>query len=130
MLDLSLPHALGAACSCVSFVAVSTQHGARVLLSFSCAVFDSDRSPALPPACLQFAKLRHEGCSFLVAGRRDSEGRFRTLADLVMPEMLPQGVRTSVRLAIGLGGGGRWRLQGACWCTAGHSILVAVVVLV
>ncbi|KAL4856193.1 Zinc finger MYND domain-containing protein 10 [Chlorella vulgaris] len=40
---------------------------------------------------LQFAKLRHEGCSFLVAGRRDSEGRFRTLADLVMPEMLPQG---------------------------------------
>jgi hypothetical protein len=92
-------------CLCVMCLR-SQQHRARVLLSFSCAVcvFDSDRAPALPPACLQFAKLRHEGCSFLVAGRRDSEGRFRTLADLVMPEMLPQGVRTSVRLAIGLGG--------------------------
>ncbi|EFN55865.1 hypothetical protein CHLNCDRAFT_31015 [Chlorella variabilis] len=40
---------------------------------------------------LQFAKLRHQGCSFLVAGRCDEEGRFRTLADLEMPDMLPRG---------------------------------------
>lgn len=39
---------------------------------------------------LQFARLRNEGCSFLVAGRvRD--GRFLTLADMDMPAVLPQG---------------------------------------
>lgn len=40
----------------------------------------------------QFAKLRHQGCSFLVAGRVDSNGSFKTLADLEMPSMLPKGV--------------------------------------
>ncbi len=38
---------------------------------------------------LEFAQLRHLGCSFLVAGRRDGEsGRFLTLADASVPEQL------------------------------------------
>lgn len=50
---------------------------------------------ALPRPCrpLQFAKLRQQGCSFLVAGRQDASGAFKTLADLEMPPILPQGVR-------------------------------------
>lgn len=54
----------------------------------------TDMPPCLPGRSSppQFAKLRHQGCSFLVAGRCDEEGRFRTLADLEMPDMLPRGV--------------------------------------
>lgn len=55
-------------------------------------------TPHLPLA-LQFAKLRHLGCSFLVAGRCDSEGRFLTLADLEVPEVLPRGVGTAALAA-------------------------------
>ncbi|KAL4451608.1 hypothetical protein ABPG75_007270 [Micractinium tetrahymenae] len=40
---------------------------------------------------LQFARLRHQGCSFLVAGRVGDDGKFRTLSDLEMPDMLPRG---------------------------------------
>ncbi|PSC69495.1 Altered inheritance rate of mitochondria 25 [Micractinium conductrix] len=40
---------------------------------------------------LQFAKLRHQGCSFLVAGRQNAEGKFCTLADMPMPDFLPRG---------------------------------------
>jgi hypothetical protein len=40
---------------------------------------------------LQFAKLRHQGCSFLVAGRVDDNGTFKTLADMEMPAVLPRG---------------------------------------
>ncbi len=58
----------------------------------------TDRHPAEsagPPA--QFAKLRHQGCSFLVAGRVGDDGKFRTLADLEMPDMLPRGVSAWAR---------------------------------
>jgi hypothetical protein len=50
-------------------------------------------APWFPPSPFrtQFAKLRHLGCSFLVAGRCDSEGRFLTLANLEVPEVLPRG---------------------------------------
>ncbi|KXZ52323.1 hypothetical protein GPECTOR_10g955 [Gonium pectorale] len=38
---------------------------------------------------LDFARLRHQGCSFLVAGRKDSTtGRFMSLADVEMPPEL------------------------------------------
>lgn len=41
---------------------------------------------------LQFARLAHQGCGFLVAGRKDPEtGRFFTLADLKIPEVLQRG---------------------------------------
>lgn len=41
---------------------------------------------------LQFAKLRHLGCSFLVAGRREgSTGKYLTLNDLDVPEVLQRG---------------------------------------
>lgn len=41
---------------------------------------------------LQFARLAHQGCGFLVAGRKDAEsGRFFTLADLEIPEVLQRG---------------------------------------
>lgn len=41
---------------------------------------------------LQFAKLAHQGCGFLVAGRKDAEsGRFKELSDLEMPEVLQRG---------------------------------------
>lgn len=41
---------------------------------------------------LQFAKLRHQGCSFLVAGRKDAEsGKFLRLEDLEVPELLQRG---------------------------------------
>jgi hypothetical protein len=55
--------------------------------------------PCVPCLAPQFAKLRHLGCSFLVAGRVDSEGRFKTLADLEMPAVLPRGVRLCATLA-------------------------------
>ena len=57
--------------------------------------------PRLP---LQFAKLRHQGCSFLVAGRWcDAADRFLTLADVEVPEMLQRGVRA-------------WRPPAECCC--------------
>jgi hypothetical protein len=51
---------------------------------------------------LQFAKLAHQGCGFLVAGRKESSGdvsggtgssvpRFRSLAELEIPEVLQRG---------------------------------------
>ena len=41
---------------------------------------------------LQFAKLAYLGCKFLVAGRKDAEsGRFLTLDDLEIPEVLQRG---------------------------------------
>ncbi len=52
-----------------------------------------DRCAPIPALLfVQFAKLRHQGCSFLVAGRVDDNGTFKTLADLEMPGMLPRGV--------------------------------------
>lgn len=58
-------------------------------------------APWFPPSPFrtQFAKLRHLGCSFLVAGRCDSEGRFLTLANLEVPEVLPRGVSAPRRAA-------------------------------
>lgn len=54
------------------------------------------RLPLLTPAAAscrpQFARLRFEGCSFLVAGRRGPDGRFNTLADIEMPPFLPKDV--------------------------------------
>lgn len=41
---------------------------------------------------LQFARLAHQGCDFLVAGRQDAQsGKFLTLADLAVPEVLQRG---------------------------------------
>lgn len=41
---------------------------------------------------LQFARLAHQGCHFLVAGRRDdATGRFKGLQDLKIPEVLQRG---------------------------------------
>jgi hypothetical protein len=50
---------------------------------------------------LQFAKLAHQGCGFLVAGRKESGGseggtgssvaRFRSLSELQIPEVLQRG---------------------------------------
>lgn len=41
---------------------------------------------------LQFARLAHQGCDFLVAGRKDSTtGRFLTLDNLEIPEILRRG---------------------------------------
>lgn len=39
---------------------------------------------------LQFAKLKHQGCGFLVAGRTEG-GRFKTLADMSIPGPLQRG---------------------------------------
>ena len=47
---------------------------------------------------LQFARLHHQGCTFLVAGRRAEDGAFRTLADVPMPEALQRGVSARVRV--------------------------------
>lgn len=41
---------------------------------------------------LQFARLAHQGCNFLVAGRKDSSsGRFLTLDSLEIPDILQRG---------------------------------------
>jgi hypothetical protein len=41
---------------------------------------------------LQFAKLAHQKCDFIVAGRVDKEtGRFHTLEDIEIPEVLRRG---------------------------------------
>ena len=40
---------------------------------------------------VQFAKLKHQGCGFLVAGRTEG-GRFKTLADMSIPGPLQRGV--------------------------------------
>ena len=37
---------------------------------------------------LQFAVLRMRGCSFMVAGRREESGAFKTLDDIFIPESL------------------------------------------
>lgn len=37
---------------------------------------------------LQFASLRVHGCSFMVAGRREESGAFKTLDDIQVPEPL------------------------------------------
>lgn len=60
-----------------------------------CATHTTPPSPLSPrSAPLQFARLRFEGCSFLVAGRRAADSRFRTLADIEMPGVLPRDVRS------------------------------------
>ena len=41
---------------------------------------------------LQFAELKHAGCSFLVAGRAEGDD-FKGLKDLEMPEALAEMVR-------------------------------------
>ncbi len=40
---------------------------------------------------LQFARLRNQGCGFLVGGRCGEGGRFMTLGDLAVPELLQRG---------------------------------------
>ena len=40
---------------------------------------------------VQFTQLRMRGCSFLVAGRREACGDFKTLDDIVVPEALEVG---------------------------------------
>jgi hypothetical protein len=37
---------------------------------------------------LELASMRYRGCSFLVAGRVDKDGAFKTMADVVLPEPL------------------------------------------
>lgn len=37
---------------------------------------------------LELASMRYRGCSFLVAGRLDSDNHFKTMDDVVLPEPL------------------------------------------